>query len=875
MSSIPFILAVALLAQDKAPIAGDVVDAQSRPVAAAEVVLTAGPARDGSVPILARTTTGADGRFRLTRPDPTRLRDFRSPGVIWAHRPGQGLGVVDLIRADKPDQAHRLILEPQEVRRLTIRDADGRPIAGARVAARLVQTERTGYLGVTIPDEWLDRLAATADAQGVAPLPGLTRRIDLRAARVESPGRGAHLAMLRYEDGQLDATLALGRPARLEGSVENASGEPVAGAEVDVWIRCRVPVGSDRSLLLVPERVRPDVGPIRTDARGSFRAHSGPTTGATYRVVVRAAGFAPALSDWITLRGDSGTLPPVTIRRLRDVAGRVMDRQGRPVVGARVFQAGYGPSATTDPSGRFRLDAARPGRPFLLARRQGFRFAGTMIDGREDRPIELTLTRPGEPPGRPMATLPEAIPAEERRTLARRVLSPYLKRAVAEGDDGAKLWSLRVLRWLDPAELLDQVQRTRFERPTTADFLRGEAALGLAAADPEEAAAIVETMGGPAERAGTLVDLADLTPATDRAHKLALLDRAALEARAAPISSNKLFQMGEVAERWLELGEMEKARALFAEGRKLVETEPPQARTNAGSFLAHLARVDPAVPMRMIEDVGPEHWRERIYGNIAIRLAFEHPAEAEALLNRIREPNWRNLGAPRICRRLALNDLPRARRIAGSLPSPTERAYAWTFLADGLAASDRTAASVALDRALNEIDGLDPGDRSRADEPNPAASILPLVERIAPERIDEVFWRGVALCAPADDPRTDLGRDHPSPCEASLLSRYDRGVASAIFEPVAAFVRGRALRDGNDIIPAVVVAQTCLDPRAAVELVEALPEAKTADVNDPTNWTRITVAELLAKPPDRRWMGVWRFYSGCGIAMFEDVYRDL
>ena len=37
-------------------------------------------------------------------------------------------------------------------------------------------------------------------------------------------------------------------------------------------------------------------------------------------------------------------------------------------------------------------------------------------------------------------------------------------------------------------------------------------------------------------------------------------------------SSNKFFQMGEVGEHWLELGERDKARALFADGLKLVET---------------------------------------------------------------------------------------------------------------------------------------------------------------------------------------------------------------------------------------------------------------------------------------------------------------
>jgi hypothetical protein len=870
------VLAMVGLAGAGPPITGAVVGPDGQPVAGAEVVLTAGPARDGSVPILVRTTTSADGHFHLDRPETSRMRDSLSEGVIWAFRPGRGLGVVDLLRADKPGQVHRLILEPQAPRRLTIHDADNQPVAGARVAARLIESDRTDYRGVTIPDEWLDRLGAVSDDRGVAAVPGLSRSIELRSVHIVRPGHGSHVATLRYDDGKLDATLTLGRPARLEGTVHDATRQPVAGASVEVWMRCGLLVKEGQWWYVIPERVRLEGGTIRTDARGALRISSPLMTGATYRVVVRTEGHAPAMSDWITLRGESTTLPPVSMQRLRTIDGRVTDLQGRPIAGARVSQHGSGPATTTDAAGRFRLTGARPGRSFLLARCDGYRFGGMLIDASDDRPVVLMLTRSGKPPARLMATLPGPIPEDQSHSLARRVLNPYLTRAVADGDDGAKLWSLRVLRWLDPTGLFEKVQETKFEWGNTADFLRGEAALGVFAADPEEAAAIAETIADPSRRAGTLVDLADLTPAFDRAHKLALLDRAALQARTAAISSNKLFQMGEVAERWLELGETGKARALFDEGRKLVETEPPQSRTNAGSFLAHLARVEPAVPVPLIENVGESRWRERIYGNIAIRMAYEHPAEAEALLERIAEPTWRIYGAPRICRRLARRDLPRARRIAESLPHPTERAYAWTFLADGLVLDDRTAASAALDRALREIDALDAGDHPRITDPNPAASILPLVERIAPERLDEVFWRAVALSYPIDDPRTELGRrDGTLASEAALLSRYDRDVAKVLFEPVAAFVHARPLRDGNDIIPAVIVAMVGIDPPAAVELIESLPKAKTLDVNDPTNWARTNAADLLAKPPDHRWMGIWRFYSGCGIAMFEDVYRGL
>ena len=138
-------------------------------------------------------------------------------------------------------------------------------------------------------------------------------------------------------------------------------------------------------------------------------------TGSTYRVVVRTDGFAPSVSDWITLRRESGGIATSDPHRLRTFAGRVLDRQGKPIAGVHVFQPGGGPPATTDAAGRFRLPGARPGRSFLLARRDGFRFGGTMVQGSDDRPVELTLTRPGEPPERIMRTLPEPIPADESR----------------------------------------------------------------------------------------------------------------------------------------------------------------------------------------------------------------------------------------------------------------------------------------------------------------------------------------------------------------------------------------------------------------------------------------------------------------------------
>ncbi len=193
-------------------IMGMVVDPKGQPIAGAEVVLTAGEAPDGSVPILATTTTDASGGFRLDRPPADRRRGFLAPGVVWGYKAGLGLGVVHLIRADRPEQVHRLVLEPQELRRVTIRDPEGKPIAGVPVSAHLVETERSGYLGVTVPDDWHHRLTAVTDAQGVASLSGLTRRIELRSVRMTIAGGSTQVAMLLYAEGQHEAFLTLGRP---------------------------------------------------------------------------------------------------------------------------------------------------------------------------------------------------------------------------------------------------------------------------------------------------------------------------------------------------------------------------------------------------------------------------------------------------------------------------------------------------------------------------------------------------------------------------------------------------------------------------------------------------------------------------------------
>ena len=330
--------------------------------------------------------------------------------------------------------------------------------------------------------------------------------------------------------------------------------------------------------------------------------------GSTYRVVVNAPGYAPVVSDWITLTGPTDRLPPITLRRLRTLTGLVVDRQGKPIEGASMSQPG-GPATTSDGTGRFRLDGAVPGRTFLLARREGFRVQGWVIQPYESGEIELTLSRPNEPPVQMKATLSPPLPMEQSRALSRRVINPYLKDALANGDDTAKIWTLRVQRWLDPTAFVEQTQKTKFQSEAASAYVMGLAALVLARADLEEASAVIESIHELAGRCDAMVGIVDALPADRRADKLALLATRGVPARSSEFSSSKLHVMGEVGERWLELNEPAKAKAIFAEGRKLVEAMPVEKRTSAGSFLARLARVEPNAALQLVENAGKPGWR--------------------------------------------------------------------------------------------------------------------------------------------------------------------------------------------------------------------------------------------------------------------------
>ena len=280
--------------------------------------------------------------------------------------------------------------------------------------------------------------------------------------------------------------------------------------------------------------------------------------------------------------------------------------------------------------------------------------------------------------------------------------------------------------------------------------------------------------------------LAAALPAAERDRKRKLLERATVQVHAPPDAGHgtdpryRLRQLARVAGGWLDIGEVEKARPLIREGWEIAAALPKEQRYER-FFLAAAAGFETDRVVALIRDISRPRLRRDYYMEVAESLASAHPAEAERVFQLVDDSSEavgydrKDVIALRLCTRMAKTDPERARRLIAGLKNPREQACGWALLAFVLADRDKPAARSALAESIRLIDRLGgpPGAAERrAYGPgivsvaiNPAASILPIVEKVAPERLEEVFWKAVALM-PKNDAQSGI-----------FLARYDRQVA--------------------------------------------------------------------------------------------------
>jgi hypothetical protein len=682
------------------------------------------------------------------------------------------------------------------------------------------------------------------------------------------------------------------------GRVLGPGGTPLG--EIPVKVQFRIPRNNFQGF---PEQAYFEDNPeIKTLADGSFKTPKVlERKPSEFRVEVNTDGFLPARTAWVSVsEGDLLTLPDLNLKRsktARNVSGRVIDRDGKPVPGALISQAGDGPSwtsATAEADGRFRLRGVVGDKASVFAEAPGFRFGGSIsVDGAE--PVEIHLARTTEPPIVHLKALPSPVPRAEERALARELLDPLLPLARTGSLGSGSSSVISALARVDPVRVLDMIENRAIDPSALIQVV-----LGQFEDDPALAIATIDETLDPGSRAAGWLALEDFRPAPERTRRENLLERALAGARQAARGELKIKLLGQVADRWLDLGSIERARPILLEGQGILATWP---RDNwffdAEAFADTLAVIDLPAATAIFERRG---WKNvsptdagtlnNHNGQAAVRLAGIDPAQVEQM---IAPPSASFFNRPSIvlmaARKMAKADLARARRVLetiddqssfGPTVSPALIPFGLGAIADELAETNPIQARALLDEAFAGLRKIAvDGCQNQVQDPvaNLMAELLPVVERLDRERLAERTWLVVASRSPSSqEPKAqELERTFAL---AMLVARYDRTIADVIaaaaLERLPELLVESVAPDGN-VAPPIFQCLTAYDARAINPLLRALPDLARQPPRQNMNWTvgsietqlRLGAAEILgfpdaARPREARRRGNVTFAYGLG-----------
>jgi len=341
--------------------------------------------------------TDADGLYRLVAPNAQGLSlEARAPlhlprvvRVTGGHLRTRRAPALSLSRAA---MIRGLVVDPQ-----------GKPVPGVGLAAVPDPGAEAGPAGAPV-DLAIGR--GSTDAAGRFELRRLlpSAFYELRVGKPGYlPANSKVIAPLPAQDAQpLRMVLSPARSAR--GRVTDSHGQPVTGAEVRLT---PAPLPGERPRR--PKRAEPaaEDNPFaaRTDSRGQFVIAQAPA--ARVDLGARQHGYAPSVLRGIRIAPGPGAadLGTVVLRPGARIAGRVIDRAGKPVADAGVHLVesldrlddrsarldGEAPDAVTGADGRFVLEDLASDLPLNLLVRASGHLPASVRNVRAPLPKPLTV----------------------------------------------------------------------------------------------------------------------------------------------------------------------------------------------------------------------------------------------------------------------------------------------------------------------------------------------------------------------------------------------------------------------------------------------------------------------------------------------------
>jgi hypothetical protein len=670
--------------------------------------------------------------------------------------------------------------------------------------------------------------------------------------------------------------------ATVQGRVVDSSGRPIAAAEVRLWQKLPQPDGQGIS----NQPVKFDDGDVLlTDADGRFATPDVLVDEAFARIVAEAGGMLAGRSGWIEIGKDAVAAPDIVLKRLRSIRGKVVDRRGRPVVGATVFNAGDSHERVETMSqdqGAFRLTGMPEGPVFLFAEKPGYRFSGLFSTG-EDAVFTLATV---DEPVEPIVTLPPRMSDEEEKALGREILEQWLDEVANSGEDAYA--PLSALAQLDPVEAYNRADAMRFAQNRRRAFVQFDilrVCIERRALAWDELRTLIESTNE--NKSGVYVLAARQMGDTEDARRREWLAAALLDARRIDEPDQRARSLALVAQGLSEAGDERAAAELMAEAEKIAEQLPPSKHSGSVFFYLadHVAKHDPDRALAWLDKIEDHNAYAYEAAAVAIRLLPEHPAAAEEAWKRAsrhvdgrRRPiqlALRSIQTANLCYGMAGVDPSRAERLARAAEAEPLRLRGLGAAALRLAESDPAAAKKLLEGTLRgelpqaAVDGDFKAFGHLLAAPITAAWLLPIAERIDPQLGRECFWRSLALRPPRT--RRDKLDDEEAAEDialAMMLGRYDREVARGLLVPLVARLPELARCGSTDLrsrhahlasAPAsneaseILAAALHIDARWSAELFKGLLVGESEPQGRFRAWVRNDYVSTLVRHADRRW----------------------
>ncbi len=608
----------------------------------------------------------------------------------------------------------------------------------------------------------------------------------------------------------------------------------------------------------------------KTDDAGKF-AFIGLLPGDQYEIRIKAQGF----EQYGTRQIDA---TPGGVRDFGKIAlvgaggaveGSVQDSAGKPVAYARVFNTGDGPEPVetrSDDAGRFRLQGFRSGPVFVLAEKEGYRFAGLRTNAGASGAV-VKMLRSDEPlPQRPA---PSAASISEDELKSARLL---VEKFLAEGTDVQKQWARRTMPKIERLQSGKAPDDTKIKSPNPSDI---NSLKKVAEEDLEEAFSLIAKQGSRSYI--SLIQLAKHFAASDPEKAMRSAEEAVVRARSLdqPERTAALARTGALV---MLLGKTQAGQKLVDEAAEMAGKMQPSERnyyvfsTVAGA----LAPSDLSRAKGLMDKISDKNRRDYYVAEVAGSL--DNIEQAESLLKDI-EPFYAQRARMELAYRIAAKRPAEAVRLVENTPTQRgneedTKAKAYGWLATAIAPGDPVLAHSLIDRAFaiyrKPADRFSGGRGGRAAQ---AAVLAVEADQIAYPDMQSVVYRVLATRSTTKDAWSPAAVNESSMMMALYLALIDPPTARQILQSLEP--TSETIGSGYSGVLRIewFKAWGLVDPQHAAELLQrklATAQEKRAK-QDAENAVYETV-ELWLTPPGERLNNISMRYRDM-LSPREELYN--